>query len=56
MIYKNDHETTGVYLNDRAFGRIYKGAQLVWEAVRSCFGKGWWIPSKPWISNDVWKY
>lgn len=34
---------------------IYRGAQLVWMAVRSCFGRGYWIQDKPWIDNDTWK-
>lgn len=56
MIYKNNKAITGVYINDRAIGAIYKGTQLVWQAIRSCFGRGFWIPSKPWIETDSWKY
>ena len=53
----------------RAFGRdisiilakgkiitaVYQGTKLVWQAVRSCFGSGRWIDSKPWINNEGWK-
>lgn len=29
---------------------------LVWQAVRSCFGSGIWISEKPWITDETWKY
>ena len=42
-----------------AFGRpvtaIYAGAKLVWQAVRSCFGAGWWNNEKPWDNTEGWK-
>lgn len=33
---------------------VYKGANLVWSAVKSCFGKGFWINDKPWLNSDAW--
>ena len=35
---------------------VYRGLRLVWMAVRSCFGSGTWIPSKPWIGSETWKH
>lgn len=43
-------EMTAIYRSD-ANGRI----RLIYEAVRSCYGKGYWIPEKPWLDNDLWK-
>ena len=54
MIYKNGNETSGIGLNGLPFGKVYYGARLVWEAVRSCFGKGYWINDKPWVNTDGW--
>lgn len=34
---------------------IYKGATLVWQMVRSCFGKGLWINQKPWLNDNAWR-
>ena len=34
---------------------IYNGARLVWTAVRSCFGAGYWINEKPWLNDEAWK-
>jgi len=34
---------------------IYKGARLVWTAVRSCFGAGYWLNDKPWLNDEAWK-
>lgn len=29
--------------------------KLIWEAIRSCFGSGFWINNRPWINNSAWK-
>lgn len=34
---------------------IYRGANLVWTAIKSCFGRGFWINEKPWVNTDSWK-
>ena len=34
---------------------IYRGARLVWQAIRSCFGSGVWFKDRPWIGTDMWK-
>lgn len=34
---------------------IYRGARLVWMAVRSCFGAGFWLNDRPWLNNEGWK-
>mgnify|MGYP003292691515 CR=1 FL=1 len=43
----------------RAFGKdltaIYSGDKLVWEAVRSCFGAGFWNNEKPWMNDEAWR-
>jgi hypothetical protein len=33
---------------------VYSG-KVVWQAVRSCFGAGYWRGDKPWIGSDGWK-
>lgn len=46
-----------------AFGKplvaIYAGVggatKLIWERVKSCYGRGIWIQEKPWLDNDTWK-
>ena len=55
MLYKNGKEITGVHHGQIAITAIYKGAILVWQAVRSCFDSGRWIGSKPWIGAERWK-
>ena len=54
-IYTQLKEISAVYKGKSAIASIYKGAKLVWEAVRSCFGKGFWIQTYPWDNNDGWK-
>lgn len=34
---------------------IAKGSKIIWEAIRSCFGKGLWVNDKPWSNKDGWK-
>lgn len=55
MIYKDGKETAYIFKGDKAIAEVYKGAVLVWQAIRSCFGKGFWINDKPWNNEDGWK-
>ena len=34
---------------------VYKGVKLVWQAVNSCFGAGFWRNDKPWSGTDGWR-
>lgn len=34
---------------------IRRGSLLIWEAVKSCFGSGFWINTKGWINKESWK-
>ena len=34
---------------------IRKGAQLLWEAVKGCFGSGLWKNEKGWINTEGWR-
>lgn len=55
MMINENKEVVGVNIGTRAISAIYKGASVVWQYVRSCFGKGFWINEKPWLDNDGWK-
>lgn len=59
MKYKNGKELVGKHLNGNTCVYIYKivknKAVLIWEAVRSCFGRGFWVNDKSWSNGDGWK-
>lgn len=55
MLYIKGKEITQVFKGSKIITAIYKGSKLVWEAINSCFGKGYWINNKPWNNNDGWK-
>lgn len=55
MIFKNGKEITSIHIRGKAVTAVYKGATLVWQAVRSCFGIGYWVNEKPWLNNEGWK-
>ncbi|MCS3176964.1 MFS transporter [Candidatus Bacteroides intestinigallinarum] len=55
MIYKNGKEVTSIFKENRPIAIVYKGSRLVWEAINSCFGKGFWVNVKPWNNNEGWK-
>ena len=52
MLHKDN---TGVYWNTRMITAIYRGAELVWQAINSCFGAGFWREDKPWSGTDGWR-
>ena len=55
MIYKQGKELTARYIGRRAIAAVYHGAKVVWEAVSSCFGSGFWQNDKPWSNDDAWQ-
>ena len=55
MIYKNGKEVQQIFHNYKGISAIYKGARLLWQAIRSCFGSGSWRNDKPWINNEGWR-
>lgn len=54
-LYRNRKEITTIYRGNKHIAAIYYGANLVWQYVRSCFGKGFWINEKAWSNEDYWK-
>lgn len=56
MIIINGKIISAIRYGEIALSAVYKGATLVWQAVRSCFGSGRWIKDKPWLGNEGWRY
>lgn len=54
MIIKGK-EISYIFLKEKAIGAIYKGAVIVWQGIRSCFGGGAWYNDKGWNNQDGWK-
>lgn len=55
MIFFGDKEITLVQLGNKVITQIYLGAKLVWEAIKSCFGAGFWKNDAPWSNIEGWK-
>lgn len=55
MITRNSIELAVRYYGTKTISAVYRGAVLIWEAVNSCFGSGYWIKDKAWSSKDGWK-
>jgi hypothetical protein len=55
MLYNNKKETINVSIGNKVIQSIYKGSILIWQAIRSCFGSGFWINEKPWVNDEPWK-
>ena len=55
MIYINGKEITQITVHQKAIAVIYQNGKMLWQAVRSCFGSGAWVNTKPWLYNEGWK-
>jgi hypothetical protein len=55
MIVKNGKIINSYYYGKTPIMEIYRGKFLIWEAIRSCFGSGYWIPSSLWESDSIWR-
>lgn len=58
-IYKNGREITGRWRKGHDINESWKFVdgvwRLIWQAVRSCFGAGFWNNNKPWYNDEGWK-
>jgi hypothetical protein len=54
-LYYKDKEITSIYHKGREISALYNRTTLIWEAVRSCFGKGFWKNELSWRNDDGWK-
>lgn len=48
-IYKGTSE------GPKVVSAVYKGLYLLWQFIKSCFGRGYWINDKMWSDQDGWK-
>lgn len=55
MIRINGESIGLIRYGNIAISTVWYGAVKVWEASRSCFGRGWWEDSKPWLDEESWK-
>jgi hypothetical protein len=55
MIQINKKDIISLYKQGKVIQATYKGGYLLWQAIRSCFGSGFWVNQKPWIDEEIWK-
>lgn len=55
MIKFNFKNIETLYYGKLVIQDIRKGAQTVWEAIKGCFGSGFWKNEKGWINNEGWR-
>lgn len=55
MITRNSLTMQARYYGTKTITAVYYGAKLVWEAISSCFGSGFWINNRPWSNTDAWR-
>lgn len=51
----NGKEIVEKHINKYIIVEVYHGLKLVWQAVKSCFGAGFWRNDKPWSNTEGWK-
>ena len=55
MNARNTIDLTARYYGKKVVSAIYRGSRLIWEAVNSCFGSGYWLSEKAWNRDDAWR-
>ena len=38
----------------KVISAVYQGFKLLWQYIKSCFGRGYWINDKMWSERDGW--
>lgn len=55
MIRTKGKDIMAVTAGGHLISFVRKGVRLVWQAISSCFGAGYWIDENPWCDDDGWK-
>lgn len=55
MINKNKKDTVSITIGGKIVNYVCYGAKLVYEAILSCFGKGYWVNNAPFLNDDAWR-
>lgn len=57
-LYINDTQSKQVNTiyaqGNKVVQAVYYGLRLVWQYIKSCFGRGYWLNDKPWSDTDGW--
>lgn len=54
-MFKGDKNIVEIKALGFAVSAVYAGAKAVWQAIRSCFGAGFWRNDKPFINEEGWR-
>ena len=54
MIRWNGKDPIRMVFGGKDIEFIVAKSQEIWTAVRSCFGKGYWVDDAVWVDEDVW--
>jgi hypothetical protein len=55
MLFIGNKEVDTVAIGRKIVTQICKGAIVVWEAIKSCFGSGGWRNESSWSNTEGWK-
>ena len=53
-LYVNNQQINTIYKGNRTIQAVYHGLKLIWQYIKSCFGRGYWINEKQWSQTDGW--
>jgi hypothetical protein len=53
-LYSKEKSVNAIIKRNKYIAAVYKGTQLLWQYIRSCFGRGYWINEKPWSNDNGW--
>lgn len=54
MKYIGNHKIIARYIGKQTIIKTYLGLKLIWQAISSCFGAGYWSNQQAWINNEGW--
>jgi hypothetical protein len=55
MLMRNGEIAEQLMMNGELIESMWLNGELIYQGLRSCYGKGYWRPNKPWLDNEKWK-
>jgi hypothetical protein len=55
MKWINGEEISSQMIGGEMVETMWLNGEIIWQGIRSCYGSGAWLNSRPYTDNDGWK-
>ena len=55
MLSIKNKKISRLYIKEKSISELFANLRKIYTAIKSCFGRGFWINEKPWDNLGSWR-